>query len=320
MIVALLVFLFTPFFADALEIKADFQSSPFTNGWRLVGDTSFVRWDATDQSLAVSWDSSRSNSFFVLPLPMSLAAADDFSFAFALTLADAGPRDPDQRPAAIQLAFGLVQQARLPDGYAARLQGTAQDLVEFDWFPDGDIPGYGDSPAAVSPAVFGEGGARAFSFNNFFNLADGATWSVSCTFTASNRTLTTTLLRNGADAGPVNPVVLSAGFTSFAVDAFAVIGWNEAATAVDSLSAHGTLSRVVLELPDPPIGAVAMSVPGTVKFPSVAGWRYTLVASGDLLAWTDVNVADGTGGALTLSDLRDAVFARQFYRVRADRP
>lgn len=318
--IAFLLVLFTPFLATAFEISDDFHTDPLTNGWRLLGDTNFVRWDATNQGLAVAWDSSRSNSFLFLPLPMLLSDTDNFAFSFDLRMADATPRDPTHRPAAIQIAFGLVQQARLPDGYATRLRGTAQDLVEFDWFADSEIPGYGDSPATVSPAIFGEGGARAFSFNNYFDLADGATWSVRCAFTATNGTLAATLLRNGAAAGPVNPVLLPAGFASFAVDAFAVIGWNESATAADSLIAHGTLSQVVLELPDPPIGAVAMPVPGTVQFPSLAGWRYTLVASADLSSWTDVNVLGGTGGPLTLSDPRDGVFTRQFYRVRADRP
>ena len=210
--------------------------------------------------------------------------------------------------------------ARLPDGYAARLRGTAQDLVEFDWFPTSDIPGYGESPAAVSPAVFGAGTGRAFSFNNFQDLGDSATWRVRCAYRAANRQLTTTLLRDSAEAGPVNPVFLPDKFASFSVDAFALLAWNESATTVDSLSAHGTFGHVLLELPDPPLGTVTMIRPGTAEFLSVIGWRYTLAASGDLRTWTDVNSAAGTGQDLALNDPRDAVFTRQFYRVRAERP
>jgi hypothetical protein len=320
LLVALLLWIFAPFCGVALEISDDFHTDPLTNGWRVFGDTNLFRWDATQPNLAVTWDSARTNSFFVLPLPAALTTADDFAFSFELQLAKAGPRDPDGRPAALQLAFGLVQLARLPERYATRLRGTAQDLVEFDWFPTSFIPGYGESPAAVAPAMFGTGTSRAFSFDNFYDLGDGAIWRVRCEYQAAKRQLTTTLWRDGVNAGPVNPVRLPDTFASFTVDAFAVIAWNESATALDSLSAQGTLGHVLLELPDPPIGSITTTQAGLVEFHSVVGWRYTLEAGDDLMVWTDVISVDGTGGKLKLADPRDAVFPQQFYRVRAARP
>ena len=321
-LLALLLWLLglTPPAGLAGVITEEFATDPFARGWQVVGDTNLCQWDAGHQNVAVTWDSSRSNSFLTLPLGTGLTAADDFAFGFDLRLTDAAVRDPDGRPSAVQIGLGLVRQSRLPDGNPARLAGTAQDLVEFDWFADSFIPGFGENPATIGPAVFGANGSRAFSFNNFFDLADGATWRVRCAYAAADRRLTVTLRRDGVDAGPVNPVKLPATFQSFTVDAFAVIAWSESGTGTDSLLAHGTLDHVVLELPEPPIGALTPAGPGAVEFTSVSGWRYTLEASGDLQAWGGTVTADGTGGRLVLADPRDAVFAHQFYRVRASRP
>ena len=316
----LMLLVLLPFLATASEVTEDFGTDPFSRGWQTVGDTNLFRWDAVRENVAVTWDSSRSNSFLVLPLFAELTTADDFVFSFDLQLTDAAVRDPDNRPSAVQIALGLVRLSRLPDGNPARLRGTAQDLVEFDWFADSFIPGFGENPATIGPAVFGANGSRAFSFDNYFDLSDGATWRVRCAFQGTEGRLAITLLRDGVDAGPVNPVMLPAGFQSFTVDAFAVIAWNESASSTDSLIAHGTLDHVVLELPEPPIGALTQVGQHAVEFTSVSGWRYTLEVSDDLHTWAGTTSADGTGGQLVLTDPRDAVFTHQFYRVRAVRP
>lgn len=319
-IVALLGFLLAPFFAVAAEVTDDFLTDPFQRGWRIAGDTNLFRWAAAPHRFDLAWNSAASNSFLVLPLGRTLTTDDDFAFEFDLQLGDAAPRDPDRRPATVQIGLGLVRLARLPEGNPGRLRGAAQDLVEFDWFPGSVIPGYGENEPSVSPAVFGGGTSRAFSFDNFFDLADGATWRVRCVYRARERQLVTTLRRDGADAGPVNPVRLADQFASFAVDAFAVMAWNESATALDSLAAHGRLSRLVLELPDPPIGTISSRVAGQVSFTSVFSWRYTLEAGGDLKTWAGVAGAAGTGGPLTLTDPDAALVSPRFYRVRAARP
>ncbi len=306
--------------ASAAVIEDGFRSDPVAGGWRVRGDGDLARWDAGAEVLAVTWDSARPDGFFARPLGTTLTAADDFAFEIDLRIADAGARDPDGRPAALQVAFGLVKLGRLPGGYPARTRGNAEDLVEFDWFPASVIPGFGESPASVSPVVFGGGTSRAFSFDNFLDLGDGATWRVRCAYSAATRELATTLRRDGADAATVNAVRLPAGFTSFAVDAFALISWSGSSTPIDSLLAHGVVDRLRIELPDPPIGAVSMTAPGVVSSKSMVGWRYVLEASGDLSAWTDVAAAPGDGGRLVLTDLREAVSGQQFYRVRAERP
>ncbi len=318
-LVAAMMF-FGVFPASAAVIEDGFRSDPVEGGWLVRGDGGLARWNPGAEVLAVTWDSERPDSFFARPLGTTLTAADDFAFEIDLRLADAGARDVVGRPAALQVAFGLVKLGRLPAGYAARTRGKAEDLVEFDWFPASVIPGFGENPASVSPVVFGGGTSRAFSFDNFLDLGDGATWRVRCAYSAATRELATTLRRDGADAAMVNAVRLPAGFTSFEVDAFALISWSGSSTRVDSLLAHGVVDQLRIELPDPPVGAVSMTEPGVVSSISAVGWRYVLEASGDLSAWTDVAAVAGDGGRLVLSDLREAVFGRQFYRVRAERP
>ena len=70
--------------------------------------------------------------------------------------------------------------------------------------------------------------------------------------------------------------------------------------------------------PDP-ITALTALGPGTVRFTSVAGWAYTLEASGDLQAWAGTATANGSGGTLRLTDPQVTAFAVRFYRVRAEK-
>src|SRR4051794_8858780 len=54
--------------AHSAIISEDFSTSPFAHGWKANGDTNLFYWNAANQNLEVTWDSSRTNSFFHLPL------------------------------------------------------------------------------------------------------------------------------------------------------------------------------------------------------------------------------------------------------------
>jgi hypothetical protein len=304
--------------AWCLERVEEFDQDPARNGWQVVGATNLVQWEPNPGSLRIHWDSSRSNSFFVLPLGVTLSTRDPFSFEFELTMESVGPRVAE-RPSILQVAAGLVRRDLLPDGMPGRLAGSAKNLVEWDWFPASDIPGFGASPDVISPAVFGDTGSRAFSFDNYFNPGDGATWRVRMTNDPVHRVMETRLWRNGVEQAAVNPVRLSEAFGEALVDSFAIINWSEGSTRLDSLDAIGHLDHLRLQLPDPPLGVVTMPSPGVVAFAGASGWTFTLMASGDLIHWSDVTSAPGLGGAMQLVDSRDGVYATQFYQVRADR-
>ena len=72
----------------AATITEDFSADPLQNGWQIFGDPNLFQWDSTNQNLAVTWDSSQTNSYFYKPLGTILAKSDDFSLSFDLQLND----------------------------------------------------------------------------------------------------------------------------------------------------------------------------------------------------------------------------------------
>src|SRR4051812_43479302 len=82
----LLVFAFAMFlsFVNAASVSEDFSADPNTRGWRSFGDASLFHWNATNQNLGVTWDSSGTNSYFWLPLHTIISKSDEFSLTFDL--------------------------------------------------------------------------------------------------------------------------------------------------------------------------------------------------------------------------------------------
>src|SRR5687768_13195944 len=65
-----------------------FDTDPLLRGWREFGDTSLFRWNATNQHLEVTWDSTRTNSLFCHSLRTVLTMEENFRFGFDLRLHD----------------------------------------------------------------------------------------------------------------------------------------------------------------------------------------------------------------------------------------
>src|ERR1043166_1732063 len=74
--------------SPAATISEDFSHEPTTHNWSIFGDTNLFVWDASNQVLQVTWDSSQTNSYFYRPLGTILSKSDDFGFAFDLRLSD----------------------------------------------------------------------------------------------------------------------------------------------------------------------------------------------------------------------------------------
>ena len=56
--------------------------------------------------------------------------------------------------------------------------------------------------------------------------------------------------------------------------------------------------------------------PFTVSFTTAEGSTYVFQASGDLKNWSRVEEVNGTGGEVKVTDWREAIFQKQYYRVK----
>ena len=52
------------------------------------------------------------------------------------------------------------------------------------------------------------------------------------------------------------------------------------------------------------------------RFQSLKGKSYEIQASDDLMKWNMVQTIEGTGGEVEFTDLREALFKRQYYRIK----
>src|ERR1043166_2520159 len=88
-VVLLTTFLLVACVSTMAALSAEnFTADPRTRGWTLFGDSSLFAWNAASANLNVTWDSSRTNSYFCLPLGTILDRQDDFSLALDLQLTD----------------------------------------------------------------------------------------------------------------------------------------------------------------------------------------------------------------------------------------
>jgi hypothetical protein len=323
---ACLVIVTAASFSEAAVFEEDFARDPAQRGWRGVGDASLFEWDATNQNIAVTWDSSHTNSFFLRSLDTVLARSDDFSFSFDLRLSDIRAGSTPGKSNEFEIAIGLLNYRNATNanafrGAGASLSNGVRNLIEFDYFPDA---GFGDTFATT---VISSNNVFAFAHNFPLTLTTGDVFRFTLSYTAADQVLRTSALRNGAPFDALADVAL-AGKPDFRVDTFAVINYSDAIQAGSpafhgSVLAHGTVDNVRLILPPPPLAAVSLRHSNPVwcaEFASVTNWTYTLERSADFCAWQPIGASrSGTGAVLGLPDT-NAPLMKLFYRVRAERP
>ncbi|MFO1488425.1 MAG: hypothetical protein U1F65_08100 [Verrucomicrobiota bacterium] len=300
-----------------------FATSPFAGGWTAYGSTNLFQWAATNANLAVTWDSSQTNSFLFHPLGTILTKSDDFGFAFELTLADIAIGVNSNKPYTFELAAGFVNQAVATNANYRRgvvAAGTgARNLCEFDYFPDS---GYG---ATISPTMISTNSTFSQFISGFsfpLELDTGAVFTVSMNYTAADKTLRTIVTRNGEPFGPVDDVILPSGFKDFRLDQFAIASYSDLG-ADGSLLAHGTVDNVVVTVPPPPVKNLSGLFTNQVwraGFVSRSNWVYTLERSADFRTWTNACLPTaGNATNLFLEDLQPPA-GGAFYRVKGERP
>jgi hypothetical protein len=314
-----------PLWAHGDTLTERFATDPLAQGWISTGDPNLFHWNSTNQNLEVTWDSSRSNSYFCLPLGMTITSQDDFSLAFDLNLIDSAAGVNPQKPNPFQLSLGFLNLAEANNPGFARGTGlNSPDLVEFSYFPD---PGgewlWGPSVTATFVDSIGDGFGH-WSTNGFAGLAlaAGDLYHVELVFAASNQTLRTSITRNGESIGPFPTAAPDADFSGFQLDHVAVMSYSDALQPIEyagSILAHGTVDNVVLTLP-PVVGALTVENNNghwQVRFASRPQWLYTLERALQFGAWSPASASTaGDGGTMVLLDTNSPAPAA-FYRVRA---
>ena len=306
--------------AHAAVFTEDFASAPGSRGWRTFGDSSLFSWNSTNQTLQVTWDSARPNSYFFRSLGTILGKSDDFAFQFDLRLLSIQPGVNPAKPSTFEIAVGLLRLASASE--AAFSRGTGRDspnLVEWDYFPAADI-----IEATVSPVIVSSNSQFIPGFSFPLEMPANDLFRVALAYTASNQTLVTTMTRNGASFGPIQAVRLPAGFTDFRVDAFSISSYNDAGDESGSILARGAIDHVVVTIPAPPLERLEMRITNglmRVRFAGRTNWLYTLERSTDLTNFASVQtVILPASTNVVLEDAFLAGVTSRFYRVRADRP
>ena len=114
--VALMLLLLQPVALWAATFTENFSSNPAANGWQFFGNTNLFAWDSTNQTLRVTWDSSKSNSYLHRPLGTILATEYDFSLSFDLKFDDYAIGVTPSKPTGIVTV--AHQQGSLPPSVA----------------------------------------------------------------------------------------------------------------------------------------------------------------------------------------------------------
>jgi hypothetical protein len=309
--------------ADAV-ITEDFSTDPRQAGWAISGDMNLFKWDATNQTLQVTWDSSQSNSYFYHLLGTVLTRADNFSLAFDLRLDSIGPGADPTKAATFPIAVGFINLPQATSTNFLRGTGIASpDLVEFAYFWDS---GFG---ATAWPTVVGTNGV--FNYNDrddyaILQLNQGDPYRIALSYAAGTQTLLTTITNISSQTGLQLTQLVNTNFTDFRLNALSISSYSDAgqpSAYAGSVLAHGTIDNISATVPVPPLTTVTGAFQNSlwqVQFSSVSGWLYTLQRSSDARTWSDVSAPNaGTGGALILSDSATSA-AHAFYRVRAERP
>lgn len=309
-----------PLAAGAATFAETFTDDPAPRGWRIFGESALFHWDATNQNLEVTWDSSRTNSYFYRPLGTVLARDDDFGLSFDLRPRDIAVGTTPDKPFTFQIAIGFFRLAQATNaGFWRGAGDSTPNLVEFDYFPDS---GFG---ATISPTLVSSNNEFAYSFNYPFELTPNDLFHVEMRYAASNQTLVTTMTRNGAAFGPIDDAKVGAGFSDFRVDAVSISSYSDVGQDPrfsGSILAHGVVDNLVITTPPPPIAALkgGWSEAGVwqVQFLTRTNWSYALERTADFQSWTTVANITGDGGQAALPD--PDRHSGQFYRVRAERP
>jgi hypothetical protein len=301
--------------SGATTLAEDFSTDPLQDGWQIFGDTNLFRWDSTNHQLAVTWDSSQTNSYFYHPLGTILTRNDDFSLAFDLKLDEA-----DASGYGFELTIGFLNLAEATSTNFDRSTGNdSPDLVEFTYFPDA---GFG---ATVWPVFVDTNSLFNYNSNTDYAIyapPPGDWYHIVMTYTASNQTMVTTTTNFEQTSGITVVDPFMTNFTDFRVDTLSINNYQDDGFG-DSIFARGTVDNFVVTVPPPPVqsltGAFSNGI-WRVQFISRSNWIYAIERTTDFQSWKNISpVIVGNATNLFLQDTNPPA-DKAFYRIHAERP
>lgn len=311
----------------AWTVGSDFESNPILEKWIEINDIELFSWNEADERLEVTWDSSKPNSFFALPLGFTLTRADDFSISFSFRLESIEIGTTPEKPYTFQIAAGLINltNATSPDflrGSGINAQNGPRNLVEWTYFPDS---GFG---ATVGPTLVSRDNQIAFSANYPLTIQPGVLYSVVMSFSSLSQTLQTQMWADGEPFGlptenTLHPLTFPSSFSDFRVNAFAISSYHDAGQEppefAGSILASGFVDDVgITVLNRPPLTIQKNGSQITIRFPTESGWVYWIESSVDSESWT----AEGgllNGSGVESSHQTEASGHHRLFRVRAVR-
>ncbi len=262
----------------AAAVRENFATDPRLNGWQTVGNGSLFQWNATEQNLAVTWDSRTTNSYFTHPLGAVLDQRAAFRIAFDLTLSDIRPGVDPANPNSFQVAIGLMNLAQATQpGFRHGTGSDAPNLVEWNYYPAYVDEFFGPVAATVASACISRSNEFAYTFV-YRELATNQTYRVTLAYEPTNATLTTTVLQNHMPWFTTN-TILATNFAGFQVDHVAILsysgegqypGWG------GSVLAHGTVDNLAVDYAEAHSPALRNQAEWTENFaaqPELTGWQ-----------------------------------------------
>ncbi len=301
-------------------VTENFTNNPLQDGWLIFGNTNLFQWEPTNHDLAVTWDSSQSNSYFYHPVGDVLTQNDDFKFSFDLTISNLAAGVNPDKPDPIEVGAGFGNFAAITDPGFVRAV-TGQNLAEFDYFPAFVDPEFGSFDASVSPVIISTNFTFYGAFGYLITLTNGVAYTIQNDYTAATGTLVTTVTLAGSTNVLITTVTAPAVSPGdgFSVDTFSIFNYTDIGDDFDSLYGQGAIANVSFTIP-PPIGNLAIASSNgvwQVQFASRSTWLYTLQSTPDFQSWQNVSTpAPGNGTTLILQDTNPPA-AHAFYRVSA---
>ena len=316
-------------FCTALGARAQirraeqFNSDPLTRGWKVFGDSSLFNWNSQSNALEVTWDSSRSNSYFYRPLGTILTRSNDFSVSFSWYPRSFEIGTTPGKPFAFQMAWGFFNyQTATNDNFLRGTGFNSPNIFEFNHFPDAG--GFGATLSTI-----------LISTNNDYGYGDhieaddfdsNVLYTVRLQFTSDDQTVRTSMLSNGVPFGIVDDIILGTNFSDFRLDTFSISSYSDEGQDPmwdGSIRANALVDNIVLELPEPPVRNLAISRIGevvNVSFLSQANWNYVLEHTTNFVAWEPIGSGiTSNGGVIQFIDAAPPQ-ERAFYRINATRP